>query len=147
MRTLLAKLKVSQVTDFGNDNLESRLTAVSGESEENKTFSKYTPRADVNILVNNPDNTDFFKAGEEVYITFSKERPVFNRYTDLLSYALEVLENPGKYNNSELHNLKTSIKMILRKQLLDEVHEDLENAKMYRKEAEKKIEQVKELKK
>lgn len=74
MKTLLAKMKVSQVTDFGNNNKESRLSAVHGDSEENKTFSLYTPRAEVVMMVNNPNAVDFFKAGEEVYVSFSKDR-------------------------------------------------------------------------
>ena len=72
MKQLLAKMKVAEVTDFGNDNKKTRLTAIYGDSEENKTFSKYTPSADFTIMVTNPDATDFFKAGHEYYITISK---------------------------------------------------------------------------
>lgn len=72
MRQLKAKMKVGSVVDYGNQNIEANLTAVTGTSEENKTYSMYTPRADFKIHITNPDALDFFEAGEEYVLTFTK---------------------------------------------------------------------------
>lgn len=72
MRKLLAKFKVGSVTDFGNSNIEANLSAVTNTSEENKTFSIYTPNATVKMHITNPEALDFFEAGEEYICTFVK---------------------------------------------------------------------------
>jgi len=72
MRKLLAKFKVGSVTDFGNSNIEANLSAVTNTSEENKTFSIYTPNATVKMHITNPEALDFFEAGEEYVCTFEK---------------------------------------------------------------------------
>lgn len=76
MENLLAKFKVGSVENFGNNNVKANLSAVTSGSEENKTFSMYTPSAQLSILINNPDALDFFEPGEEYVATFTKaERP------------------------------------------------------------------------
>jgi len=72
MQNLLAKLKVGSVTDFGNNNVEANLSAVTNDSPENKTFSIYTPNASLKIHITNPDALDFFQAGQEYICTFEK---------------------------------------------------------------------------
>lgn len=72
MKNLQAKFKVGSVVDYGNQNVEANLSAVTGNSEENKTFSIYTPSASLKMHITNPDALDFFKAGEEYVCTFSK---------------------------------------------------------------------------
>ena len=72
MKTLLAKFKVGSVVDFGNNNKEANLSAVTNTSEENKTFSIYTPSASVRIHITNPEALDFFEAGEEYICEFKK---------------------------------------------------------------------------
>ena len=72
MRTLKAKFKVGSTTDFGNDNLEVKMTPVIGGSDENKSFSKYTPSGDLSLHITNPDALDFFKAGKEYYLEFTE---------------------------------------------------------------------------
>jgi len=72
MKTLLAKFKVGSVTDYGNNNVEANLSAVINNSEENKTFSIYTPNASVKIHITNPDALDFFEAGQEYICKFEK---------------------------------------------------------------------------
>lgn len=72
MKTLLAKFKVGSVTDFGNNNVEANLSAVTNDSEENKSFSIYTPNAQVKIHITNPDALDFFEAGSEYTCEFKK---------------------------------------------------------------------------
>lgn len=72
MKTLLAKFKVGSVTDFGNNNVEANLSAVTNDSPENKTFSIYTPNASVKIHITNPDALKFFEAGAEYICEFRK---------------------------------------------------------------------------
>lgn len=72
MKSLKAKMKVGSVVDYGMQNVEANLTAVTGNSEENKTYSMYTPRADMKIHITNPDALDFFKAGKEYVLTFTE---------------------------------------------------------------------------
>lgn len=72
MKNLQAKFKVGSVTNFGNNNVEANLSAVVNDSEENKSFSIYTPSASVKIHITNPDALDFFEAGKEYVATFTK---------------------------------------------------------------------------
>lgn len=72
MRTLLAKFKVGSVTNFGNNNIEAKLSAVTNDSEENKSFSIYTPNAHVDIHITNPEALDFFEAGAQYTCEFKK---------------------------------------------------------------------------
>lgn len=72
MKKLLAKFKVGSVVNFGNNNIEANLSAVTGDSEENKTFSIYTPNASVKIHITNPEALGFFEPGEEYIATFEK---------------------------------------------------------------------------
>jgi len=72
MKNLLAKFKVGSVVDFGNNNKEANLSAVTATSEENKSFSIYTPSASLKIHITNPDALDFFEAGSEYVATFTK---------------------------------------------------------------------------
>ncbi len=70
--TILAKFKVGSTTDFGNENLEVKMTPVIGGSEENKSFSKYTPSGEVRLHITNPDVLGFFEAGKEYYVEFKQ---------------------------------------------------------------------------
>lgn len=72
MRKLQAKFKVGSVIDYGNKNIEANMTAVIGDSPENKTFSIYTPNASVKMHITNPDALDFFEPGEEYICEFRK---------------------------------------------------------------------------
>jgi len=70
--SLLAKFKVGSVTDFANSNHEVKLSPVISGSDENKSFSQYTPSGDIRMMINNPDAIGFFVAGEEYYVEFKK---------------------------------------------------------------------------
>lgn len=72
MKALLAKFKVGSVVNYGNNNVEANLSAVTNTSEENKTFSIYTPNASVKIHITNPDAVDFFEPGQEYICEFRK---------------------------------------------------------------------------
>jgi hypothetical protein len=73
MNKLLAKFKVGSVTDFGNNNQEVKMTPVVSGSEENKSFSIYTPSGDCRLHITNPNALNFFKAADEVYVEFKKQ--------------------------------------------------------------------------
>lgn len=71
--TILAKFKVGSVEDHGNNNIWVKMSPVTGEgSEENKSFSKYTPGGDVKLFVTNPEVIGFFKPGNDYYLEFKK---------------------------------------------------------------------------
>lgn len=72
MKSLLAKFKVGSIVNYGNNNVEANLSAVTNTSEENKTFSIYTPNASVKIHITNPDALDFFEPGQEYTCEFKK---------------------------------------------------------------------------
>jgi len=72
MNALLAKFKVGSVTNFGNNNVEANLSAVTNDSEENKTFSIYTPNASLKMHITNPDALEFFEPGCEYIAEFRK---------------------------------------------------------------------------
>lgn len=72
MKTLLAKFKAGSIVDYGNNNKEANLSAVVNDSEENKTFSIYTPNASLKIHITNPEALDFFEAGQEYICEFRK---------------------------------------------------------------------------
>lgn len=72
MRNLLAKFKVGSIVNFGNGNIEANLSAVTGDSEENKTFSKYTPSASLKIHITKEDALEFFKPSKEYIATFKE---------------------------------------------------------------------------
>lgn len=58
--------------NFGNNNLEANLSAVVSDSEENKTFSVYTPNASLKMHITNPEALDFFEPGKEYIVEFRK---------------------------------------------------------------------------
>lgn len=70
--TILAKFKVGSVTNFGNNNHNVNLSPVVSGSEENKSFSLYTPSGKIEMLINNPDAIGFFEPGEDYYVEFKK---------------------------------------------------------------------------
>lgn len=46
------------------------LRAVYGDSEENKSFSKWTPSAQLQINITNPDAASYFEVGKEYILDF-----------------------------------------------------------------------------
>lgn len=47
------------------------LTPVTGTTEENKSFWKYTPSGKIELQVVNPEAADQFEVGKEYYIDFT----------------------------------------------------------------------------
>ena len=72
MKTLLAKFKVGSTTNFGNNNLSAKLSPVIGGSEENKSFSIYTPSGSIELHITNPAAVNFFEPAGEYYVEFRK---------------------------------------------------------------------------
>lgn len=61
------------IADRPNGGKESErvvLVPTYGESEENKSFSKYTPNGHIELDITNPDAFNQFKIGKEYYIDF-----------------------------------------------------------------------------
>jgi hypothetical protein len=48
-----------------------KLNAVVDGSEENKSFSKYTPSASLSMQVDNPDAVGVFTPGRNYYVDFT----------------------------------------------------------------------------
>ena len=71
-RSIRAKFKVGSVTDYGSNNQGIQMSPVVSGSEENKSFSIYTPSGKIELHVTNPSVLDFFKAGQEVYVDFTQ---------------------------------------------------------------------------
>ena len=65
------------VTAFENDRGQVCLSAVTGGSDENKGFWKYTPGGDLTMTIDNQAAMDKFKPGQEFYVDFTlAEEPV-----------------------------------------------------------------------
>lgn len=69
-KSILAKFKVGSTTDYGNNNLNVKMSPVVNGSEENKSFSIYTPSGSIEMHITNPDVLGFFEAGKEYYVEF-----------------------------------------------------------------------------
>ena len=71
-----AKMRISEVHSYeGAENL--KLQAVGRNdgypddgSDENNTYAKYTPSAELNITIQNPSLLGQFKVGDEYYLDF-----------------------------------------------------------------------------
>ena len=72
MKTLLTKFKVGSTTNFGNNNVEANLSAVTYDSEENKSFSIYTPNGSIKLHITNPEALDFFEPATEYHVEFKR---------------------------------------------------------------------------
>lgn len=72
MKKILAKMQCDVITETSVGKTAT-LNAVVRDSEENKTFSEYTPSATMSILVTkNAPAGDFFVVGEEYVLEFTK---------------------------------------------------------------------------
>lgn len=71
---VLAKFQVVSVQrndEYENTNVE--LQPVIDGSEENKSFSKYTPAGQISLVVSDEtDASDYFEEGKEYFVKFTK---------------------------------------------------------------------------
>ena len=70
MTNLRAKFYVETVATHPT-HTEVELRPVTSGSEENKSFSQYTPSGSLKLTITNPDALGYFVAGKEYYIDFS----------------------------------------------------------------------------
>lgn len=71
-KTVLAKFKVASVTNFSNSNHQVSMSPVTSGSEENKSFSMYSPSGEIKLHITNPDCLGFFEPASEYYVEFRK---------------------------------------------------------------------------
>lgn len=66
-----AKFKCQQVNklEFGE---QAHLSPVHGDSEENKTYSKFTPSGKLEIMITNEAVFDFFKPGKSYVLDITE---------------------------------------------------------------------------
>ena len=74
-----AKLKVTGVTKVSEDQEDIGFSAVSKNegysedgSDENNTFARFTPMAELTMTIQNPNLIGKFNMGDEFYVDFSK---------------------------------------------------------------------------
>jgi hypothetical protein len=66
-----AKFAVTSVEEFsGGKNV--RFSAVTTGSDENKSWSQYTPSGELTMGITNPAAEQFFEVGQEYYLDFTK---------------------------------------------------------------------------
>jgi hypothetical protein len=65
--TVKAKFKCESVTKFGAQE-DVKLTPVTGGSDENKSFSKYTPSGKLELSITNEALFGHFQPGQEYYL-------------------------------------------------------------------------------
>lgn len=69
-KNIIAKLHCESV--LVSENSETpKFRAVYGDSEENKSFSKYTPSASLELSITNPQAMGFFKPGRDYLVTIT----------------------------------------------------------------------------
>ena len=73
-----AKLKITQISIVGEAQEEIYFSAVSKSdgypedgSDENNTFAKWTPSADLKMSITNPELIGKFTEGQEFYVDFT----------------------------------------------------------------------------
>lgn len=72
-----AKFYVAAVNPGGTaeePSADITLRAVTNETPENKTWSKYTPSGTLEMNVTNPEAIEQFKQGEEVFVTITSAK-------------------------------------------------------------------------
>ena len=76
MSVLRCKLRVAEVLHQKNENGETtqervKLVAVYGNNSENEKWSKWTPSANFDIYINNPDAFEKLSHGHEFFVDFT----------------------------------------------------------------------------
>lgn len=70
MPTTRAKFVCERITDYRHGNREVVLNPVTGDSEENKSFWKYTPSGEIKLTLSK-DCSAQFEIGTVYYIDFT----------------------------------------------------------------------------
>ena len=83
MTTMRAKMRVSYAAPYayGPDQKGEHLTMCAvypqkaypaDGSDENHTYARWTPQADLRITITNPDLFEKFKVGDDFYVDFTR---------------------------------------------------------------------------
>ena len=71
MSKVKAKFKCDSMTPIDGDQTQLKMSAVVSGSEENKSFSRWTPAANLEMCISNETAAKtFFEPGLEYYLTF-----------------------------------------------------------------------------
>ncbi len=72
-RSIRAKFKAEEVTDYGYGSKRVKLSAVYSHdrNSEDNQFSNATPSGQIEMMVTNPDALDFIQPGKKYYVDFS----------------------------------------------------------------------------
>lgn len=72
--SVLTKFKVAEITHYSSGGGGCVvLIPVTGPSEENKNFWKYTPAGKIELHIDNPEALNQFECMGEFYVEFKKE--------------------------------------------------------------------------
>lgn len=63
------KLQSVEVSEYGE---KLKFSAITGNSPEDNSYSKYTPSAQLEMTVTNPDLHGKFKPGQSFYVDFTR---------------------------------------------------------------------------
>lgn len=70
-----AKFRVNKITrvDWNSDITVVSMTAVNDDGiEENKRYHKYSPSGSLEITIDNPPASEYFKLGKSYYLDFTE---------------------------------------------------------------------------
>ena len=67
-----AKFVIDSVTPVPQEQEEIVARAVTDGSEENKSFSRWTPSGSLSLMISNPNLLGYWKQGDEFYLDFTK---------------------------------------------------------------------------
>lgn len=70
--SVIAKMRVASVTDFGGTSKQIKLTAVYDPTgiPEDQRFTKATPWGECTMAIDNPAASEQFVIGKDYYVTF-----------------------------------------------------------------------------
>lgn len=78
MTVMRAKMRINSIEKYETSEALNLLAVSKDEGypenglDENNTFAKFTPSANLSIHITNPDLVGKFKAGESYYLDFTK---------------------------------------------------------------------------
>lgn len=72
MRSVVAKFRVDTVTRHAHGYNEVKMSPVYAEDGPNKSWSEATPSGKIEMTITNPAAVDFFEAGQEYLLAFTK---------------------------------------------------------------------------
>lgn len=74
-KAIRAKFRVHSVEQHSDEGQTVKLHPVYSGSEENKSFSKWTPSGELSMSITNPAALGFFAEGQEYYLDITPADP------------------------------------------------------------------------